>query len=123
MNRSPVKHRRPRVTLRPRLKIWLEADDRYAFGYGLCQILQAIERFGSIKHAAAALGKSYRYVWGRLQSAQRSLGRQLVEAHVGGKGIQRSALTPEARRLVADFLALRERMLQLLQDQFADRSR
>src|SRR5947207_12284740 len=89
--RSPV--------LVPRVKVWLETDAQYAFGFGLAQMLQAIERVGSIKHAATKLGKSYRYVWGRIKAAERALGIQLVEAQVGGTGVSRSNLTPAARRL------------------------
>jgi molybdate transport system regulatory protein len=106
------------LALEPRVKVWLETDGDYAFGLGICEILQAVDRAGSIKHAAADLGLSYRHVWGRIRKAEQALGRQLVEAQVGGAGTQRSSLTSEARRLLAAFLALRSRMLRLLQDEF-----
>jgi molybdate transport repressor ModE-like protein len=112
--------RRPKQTaLAPRIKVWLERDGRYAFGLGVAEILQAVERAGSIKQAAGDLGKSYRHVWGRLKQAERVLGRPLVEARVGGQGSQRSSLTPEARRLAAAFLALRGRMAEAVQEEFA----
>ncbi len=107
--------------LRPRIKVWLEIDGEYAFGHGLCEMLQAIDRAGSIKQAASDLGKSYRYVWGRIKEAEGTLGRQLVESHVGGTGVQRSLLTTPARRLVADYLALRERMRETMNREFARR--
>jgi molybdate transport repressor ModE-like protein len=119
MSRPTVRRSPKPAALRPRVKVWLEADGRYAFGLGLSDILQGVERTGSIKRAAADLGKSYRYVWGRLKEAEKALGRQLVETHVGGPGSQRSTLTPEGRRLVAAFLALRSRMGVLLLDEFA----
>ncbi|MFL5245515.1 MAG: winged helix-turn-helix domain-containing protein [Gemmataceae bacterium] len=95
------------VKLTPRVKIWLECDGRYAFGFGLSEILQAVERAGSIKHAAQDLGKSYRYIWGRIKEAEKVLRRQLVETQIGGKETQRSTLTPPAQELVAAFLSLR----------------
>jgi molybdate transport system regulatory protein len=107
--------------LTPRVKVWLEAGGQYAFGLGIAEVLQAIERTGSIKQAAADVGRSYRYVWGRIKKAEQALGRQLVEAHVGGTGRQRSSLTPDARRLVAAFFALRRRMAVLLQEEFTRR--
>jgi molybdate transport system regulatory protein len=106
------------IPLVPRVKVWLETEGRYAFGYGLSEILEAVDRAGSIKQAAADLGKSYRYVWGRIKKAENTLGRPLVDTQVGGQGSQRSSLTPEARRLVRAFLALRGRMAQLLQQEF-----
>jgi molybdate transport system regulatory protein len=99
--------------------VWLEHEGRYAFGLGVSEILQAVDRVGSIKHAAAEVGKSYRHVWARLKQAEQALGRRLVKSQVGGLGTQRSALTPEARRLVAAFLALRGRMMRAAREEFA----
>jgi molybdate transport system regulatory protein len=122
MTAAPTAGRRfPALT--PRVKVWLETGGRYAFGFGMSEILQAVERAGSIKQAAADLGKSYRHVWGRIKEAEAALGRPLVESRVGGREPQRSALTPEARRLVADFLALREHMAHVLQREFSRRFR
>jgi molybdate transport system regulatory protein len=107
------------LVLVPRVKVWLEAEGgRYAFGLGISDILQAVAQAGSIKQAAADLGKSYRYVWGRVKKAEQSLGRRLVETQVGGQGVQRSTLTAEARQLVASFLALRGRVVQFLHQEF-----
>src|SRR5271157_2638732 len=110
--------RKQQVVLAPRVKVWLEADGRYAFGFGISEILLAVDRAGSIKQAASDLGKSYRYVWGRIKKAEEVLGHTLVETQVGGKDIQRSALSPEARRLLDSFLAMRHRMMQFVQEEF-----
>ena len=110
-----------RAALQPRVKIWLEREGRYAFGFGMCEMLQAVERCGAIKQAAVELGKSYRYVWGRIKQAENALGRLLVETQVGGKEVQRSRLTPEARRLVAGFTALRNAMKGVLRREFTRR--
>jgi molybdate transport system regulatory protein len=118
MASSPGQRRRKATILSPRFKVWLEFDGRYVFGRGLTDILQAVDSVGSIKQAAADLGKSYRYVWGRIKEAEQTLGRQLVEAHVGGQGAQRSSLTSEARRLVAAFVAFRSRLAHLVQQEF-----
>lgn len=118
MTPRSARRRRQQTPLAPRVKVWLETDGRYAFGFGVAEILQAVDGAGSIKQAAADLGLSYRYVWGRIKKAEQALSRQLVEPRVGGAGTQRSSLTSEARRLLAAFLALRSRMLQLLQDEF-----
>ena|SRR5437588_3290434 len=109
------------LRLVPRVKVWLERDGRYAFGFGIAEILQAVNQAGSIKRAARDLGKSYRYVWGRIKEAERVLGRQLVDTRVGGRDVQRSSLTPPARQLVADFLALRDAMVGAARQQFSRR--
>src|SRR5690348_8094019 len=109
------------MRLRPRIKVWLETDGRYAFGFGLSEILRAVERHGSIKQAAASLGKSYRYIWGRLKEAEGALGQKLVETHVGGKGLQRSFLTPTAERLVRNFMTMRRRVMNVADREFRQR--
>ena len=112
-----------RLPLVPRVKVWLETGGCYALGYGLSQMLEAIDQAGSIKQGARDLGKSYRYVWGRIKEAERALGQQLVETQVGGQGKQRSTLTPMARQLVKDFLAVRKRMQKIAAQEFARRFR
>jgi len=104
-----------------RVKVWLETDGQYVFGFGLSEILKAVEAAGSIKEAAGRLGKSYRYVWGRIKKAERALGESLVQTRVGGKDASRSGLTELARGLVRDYDALRERMFEVVRKEFAHR--
>jgi molybdate transport system regulatory protein len=109
----------PQARIRPRVKVWFEAEGGYSFGFGLIAILQAVDRAGSIKQAAGDLGQSYRHIWGRIKAAEQALGDPLVETQVGGQGSNRSGLTDSARRLIADFLAIRDRMVQVMEDEFA----
>lgn len=109
--------------LAPRVKFWLELDGQSVFCPGLCQILQAVDQTGSIKDAAAALGRSYRFIWGRLKESERALGAPLVETRVGGELAQRSSLTPLGRELVAAFVQLRRRIFELVDAEFGERFR
>jgi len=117
--RSPRSERSP--ALRARAKLWLESDEEYALGLGIAEILAAVERTGSIKAASAEVGKSYRHVWARIKAVEATLGVSLVETRVGGADRQRSSLRPEAGRLVAEFLALRERVFALVDEEYATR--
>jgi molybdate transport system regulatory protein len=110
-----------RARLVPRIKFWLEIDDQNAICFGLAEMLRAVGEAGSIKQGAVMLGKSYRYVWGRIKDVEKALGVQLVETQVGGNGLQRSCLTEEARHLVTDFQVVRRRMLQAVQREFSRR--
>jgi len=107
--------------IRPRVKVWLEVGDDYVFGWGICEILLAVRETGSIKDAAARLGKSYRYVWGRVKDAEATLQQPLVETRVGGVIEQRSDLTSLATRLVEDFVEFRARMLEIAHAEFTSR--
>jgi molybdate transport system regulatory protein len=119
MSHSQIQPSRKRPVLMPRIKVWLESEGRYAFGFGISEILEAVDRAGSIKQAARDLRKSYRYVWGRIKAAEHVLGRPLVATQLGGKGVQRAFLTPAARQLVTDFLALRRHLTDVAQVEFA----
>lgn len=109
--------------VQPRVKIWMERGGEYLFGYGIAEILRAIDQTGSIKEAAGKLGKSYRYVWGRIKDAEAALGDVLVETRVGGSDAQRSDLTPLGKRLMTDFLDLRERVFGMVEAEFRQRFR
>lgn len=105
-------------SLVPRVKVWLERDSRYAFGLGICKILEAVDRTGSIKQAAAVLGRSYRHVWARVKEAEEALGDALVETHVGGAGAKRSFLTERARGLISAYSDLRNAIFAIAQSEF-----
>jgi molybdate transport system regulatory protein len=117
---TPAKRTATRIP-RPRIKVWLEIDGQYVFGFGLSRILKAVRATGSIKAASERLGKSYRYVWGRIKKAEAVLGGPLVESRVGGKDLRRSCLTASASKLVADYDALRERMFEVVRQEFSRR--
>lgn len=122
MTRSKRSVAKPK-RIEPRAKVWLEIDSEYVFGFGLAEILKAVEATGSIKAGANQLAKSYRYVWGRIKKAEKALGRPLVDTQVGGRGTSRSSLTVEAVRLVADFDALRDRVFEIVDREFSSRFR
>ena len=109
------------LPLTPRLKIWFESEGEYAFGFGLCEILEAIQTTGNIKDAAAHIGKSYRHVWGRVKDAEKILGQSLVQTRVGGKLDHRSELTDTATKMLEGFLSLREMMKANLEREFNQR--
>lgn len=72
----------------------------------LFDLLGAVHAHGSIRHAAAALGASYRHVWGALKHWEAVLGQPLVRWAKG----QPARLTPFALRLLAAERAARVRM-------------
>jgi putative molybdopterin biosynthesis protein len=65
-------------------------------GNPLFELLSAVLEGGSIRHAAQALGTSYRYVWGALRKWEKTLGEPLV---IWSQG-QRARPTQYAERLL-----------------------
>jgi len=83
-----------------RVHLWLETDGRMLFGLGRIQLLEQVERLGSLNQAAKALGMSYRAAWGRIKSTEEALGEPLLAKASGRKGYE---LTPLGRDLLRDF--------------------
>ena len=109
--------------LKFRAKIWLEVAGDSVFCHGLRQMLLAVESTGSMKAAAASIGRSYRFVWARIKSAEDALGATLVKTQVGGTGPRRSELTDVARNLLITFDELNQQVFELTNAAFDQRIR
>lgn len=116
---SPLKKSQAK-TVRPRVKIWLEADGESVLCRGLSDILRAVDETGSIKSGATKVGRSYRFVWARIKEAEAAFGASLVESRVGGREAKRSELTPLARDLLNTFDEMCAKVYQLVDDVFAE---
>lgn len=77
-----------------------------ALGNPLFELLTAVTDAGSIRHAAQALGTSYRYVWDSLRRWEATLGEPLVCWSQG----RRARLTPFAQKLLWAERRVRTRM-------------
>jgi molybdate transport system regulatory protein len=112
-DRFPIEPGHGAARLRPRIKVWLQCENGLGFGSRFVAILEAVDRTGSIKHAAADLGWSYRHVWSRIKEVEAALGDKLVVTRRGGQGTDRSELTPFGHDAVSRFRELRGRLLKL----------
>jgi molybdate transport system regulatory protein len=85
-----------------RLRVWLDHEDQTYIGIGSTLLLQQVEKLGSLRKAAEALGMSYRRAWGKLKNAEERIGKPLVEK-TKGKG-QRFNLSPYGKEVMEKFL-------------------
>ena len=97
-----------KATLGVQLRYAFEPGEQHgaALGNPLFELLSAVLEGGSIRHAAQALGKSYRYVWGTLRKWEKTLGEPLV---IWAQG-QRARPTQFAERLLWAERRARDRM-------------
>jgi molybdate transport system regulatory protein len=89
----------------PAVEVRLQAGEA-AFGVDDAELLRAIAEHGSVRGAAAALGRSRARALGRLEHLEGEFG-PLVERQRGGAGGGGSRLTADARTLLARFDRLR----------------
>lgn len=82
-------------TLRPRLRIL--HGDQIALGPGKADLLQAIDRAGTLADAANLLGMSYMRAWTLLQTMNACFREPLVATSRGGSGHGHASLTPAGR--------------------------
>jgi molybdate transport system regulatory protein len=75
-------------------------------GPGKIDLLEAIDREGSISAAGRALGMSYKRAWDLVDAMNKLLGVAVVQASTGGLRGGGATLTDAGRNLVADYRAI-----------------
>ena len=95
-------HARSRRAAEPvvRFRMRITVGDVIAIGPGKIELLEAVERTGSITAAARSLDMSYRRAWILLDTLNRSLREPAVDSARGGEQGGGSALTETGRRLI-----------------------
>jgi molybdate transport system regulatory protein len=89
--------------------LYLNVDGEIAIGKEEVEILEALEKYGSIAAAAEKLERSYKFTWSRLIRMTRSLRQPIVVTRRGTtkyakrKGGGATTLTPVARLLLKEF--------------------
>src|SRR5262245_15147132 len=75
-------------------------------GPGKIQLLDAIDKGGSIRAGAAALGMSYRRAWLLVDAVNRLFRTPAVQTALGGRGGGTAVLTPLGREVVRRYRAM-----------------
>jgi molybdate transport system regulatory protein len=89
-----------------KLKAQMFCGGETAMGPGKADLLEAIDREGSISGAGRAMGMSYRRTWLLVDAMNRCWAEPLVEATPGGGAGKGAHLTPCGRRVLEAFRAL-----------------
>lgn len=76
-----------------------------SLGPGKIDLLESIQRTGSLRQAAAALGMSYRRAWLLLDGLNRSFSEPAATASIGGQGGGGVTLTPFGLEIIRCYRA------------------
>lgn len=95
-----------------KLKAQIFCADEPAIGPGKADLLEAIDREGSISAAGRALGMSYRRTWLLVDSMNRCWIDRLVETTPGGSRDKGARITPCGRQVLVAYRALERRLLE-----------
>src|SRR6476469_5310049 len=102
MTRSTPRPRR----LGGRAKFWLTIGRRTLFGDGKADLLEAVDRLGSLRSAAQSMDMSYRHAWGLLRELDLAAGFAFLE-HAGKGARSRLRLTNDGRQFIAAYRRFR----------------
>lgn len=94
-----------------KLRAQLLCEEETAMGPGKADLLEAIDREGSISAAGRALGMSYRRTWLLVDTMNRCWRDRLVETVAGGGEKSGARLTSTGQQVLAAYRALEADLL------------
>lgn len=100
-------------------RFWLTKDNQNFLGSGRIELLERIDKTGSIHAAAKEMKMSYKAAWERINGMNNLADHPLIERTTGGKGGGGTKLTPYARELISTFHRFNELHRQFI-DRFAE---
>lgn len=100
----------------PHLVLRVQLRDRTIIGPGKAELLERIDRSGSISAAAREMGMSYRQAWLLLDTVNAAFGRRVIETSQGGRSGGGTRLTALGRQIVARYRAMQMKVAQSTRD-------
>ena len=88
--------------------LWIESNGERFFGPGPVELLERIEKTGSINQAARQMEMSYKKAWEIINSLNTSTDNPFVVTQTGGTSGGGSTITVEARKMISRYRQLRE---------------
>jgi len=99
-----------------KLKIMVFCGEVTAMGPGKAELLEAIEREGSISAAGRVMGMSYRRAWTLVDTMNRCWSEPVVQTAIGGAGKGGAKLTAFGVRLLDAYRELEVRLTDAAAD-------
>jgi molybdate transport system regulatory protein len=96
-----------------KLKLQLVCGEHFAIGPGKADVLETIEREGSIRAAGKALNMSYRRTWLLVDEMNRCFAERLVETLSGGGRVRGARLTNAGREVLTAYRELEAASAQI----------
>lgn len=100
-----------------RLVLRIKLGGDAIFGPGKAELLESIERLGSLSAATRAMRMSYRQAWMLLDTMNHAFRGPLVETSQGGPGGGGAVLTPLGKRILAGYRTLQRKAAESTHDE------
>jgi len=95
--------------------LWIECNGERFFGPGPVELLERIEKTGSINQAARQMQMSYKKAWEIINTLNNYAGHPFVVTQTGGISGGGSTITDEAKTMIGRYRQLREKFEAFLE--------
>jgi len=95
-------------------KVWVENSEGKVIGPGRIELLERIQKSGSIRQAALQMSMSYRQAWQLIEHMNSQLKVPVVISYRGGKGGGHAEITPEGQKVIDQYNLLNEKFQDFL---------
>ena len=95
--------------------LWVESNGERFFGPGPVELLERIEKTGSINQAAKQMQMSYKKAWEIINALNAEAGHPYVVTQTGGTSGGGSTITKEAKVMITWYQKLREKFKTFLE--------
>ena len=117
MNSRTPRNRDQQAVAARELRLRVYAGDAIAMGPGKADLLEAIDRIGSISGAGRELGISYKRCWDLVETMNASFREPLVATAAGGSRGGGTVLTDCGREVLAQFRRMEEHARESVTDE------
>lgn len=88
--------------IKPMVRVSFVGGEKF-FGKGIAELLQLVDKYGTIQKACKNMDMSYSKAWKIINRLEKELGFKVLETQAGGKKGGESYLTDEAKDLLKRF--------------------
>lgn len=100
-----------------RTRCWIEIDGKKFFGPGPAQLLELIERHGSIAKAAKVMGMSYKKAWDLVSDLNARGQSPYVISRKGGEKGGGAELTDSGKEVISKYRSLIEKLNSVIAEE------
>lgn len=101
-----------------KIRIWIEQDEDAFLGWGRIQLLENIQKTGSITNAAKEMNMSYRKAWELVKKMNDKTQKPLVEKIIGGRTGSGAKLTKEGEMAIEKFYNIENDIKSYIQQKY-----
>ncbi|RXK00274.1 molybdenum transporter [Arcobacter sp. CECT 8986] len=107
--------------MKVKVKIWIEDDEQnLIFGSGKTEVLENIDRTGSIAEAAKEVGMNYKKAWSHIKVLEKFIEEDLVMTFKGRGENSGTSLTPKAREVIQTYKILEHDIKKYAENRFKE---